>query len=304
MKVNIITTGFLCVMTIGVYAGSMGETCISENVITPCASKAWEFGIQALYLKPTYSGNSGYFIDNEFPSQISYDNVPKNWGWGFAVDGSYAFNTGNDINLHWVHYNIKTKPDTQYITLLSQYFFANTNRFDQVDLVLGQKVFLSPRSYVRLSGGLQYADITVNQQHNYTAPFNFIGRVNSDYNGVGPRIGTDLGYQLGAGFGLTANAAATILYGTSRINTTATTPENTLVFRSQYGTNKLLAPGFEEKLGINYNHLFQQGNLTLEGGYSAYNYFGVVTQTFGNAVSFSNFGLYGPYFGLKWNGSI
>jgi len=54
------TSVFLTLISNLVLAGSMGPTCNAEDVTVPCANTGWDFGVQALYLHPSYSGSMSW----------------------------------------------------------------------------------------------------------------------------------------------------------------------------------------------------------------------------------------------------
>ena len=273
------------------FAGTMGPICTPTNSTVACALKQWDLGIQALYLKPIYDANSAYILT---PTG-QYTEINSQWKWGFNVDGSYHFNTGNNVGFDWTHYDTTTSQ--------SQFNLTNTNRFDRVNLVFGQQVNLSLSKRARFYGGLQYSNIRnyrlisslslppliVNQQNN------------ADFNGIGPVLGVDFAYTIGSGFSITANTATAILRGSNRSNISNSLPSG-LVTSGYYASAKSIVPGIEEKLGLNYQHQFTDGVLTLDGGYQALNYFNALTLAPTTGIIASNFGLYGPYFGVRWLG--
>ncbi len=95
------------------FAGTMGETCVKEGVTLPCESKAWDIGIQALYLQTGFNDLGGNYIgavQDEGETRTLVDATPD-WGWGFNLEGSYHFDAGKDLILSWYHLdNSPTKP--------------------------------------------------------------------------------------------------------------------------------------------------------------------------------------------------
>lgn len=286
------------------FAGTMGSVCAPGDVTIPCAMKQWDFGIQALYLKPTYSIEQ----DNYLP--ITTDPVADiggKWSMAFALEGSYHFSTGNDISLDWTHYDATRNRD--YLHL------SQGTRFDQANLVLGQHIDVDTIKSARFYGGLQYANLHISHINSTSLDIQqdaatitptdtllFKQKNYADYNGLGPVLGVGFAYAIGtSGFSLTANTATSVLYGTVRGNVNASV--NGLVIAHPYTTRKMLAPGLEEKLGLNYNTQFAQGQLSINGGYQALNYFNVVVRAQLPKTAISDFGLYGPYFGVRWLGA-
>lgn len=301
----------------GMYSPPPAPSCTPGDVTVPCEAQKWDIGVQALYLKPVLSARRGYEISS---AATNATELSQDWGWGYRLEGSYHFNTGNDITMTWMHYDADanhgpftgilpippTNPSAWPITTYTD------NKFDQVNLIMGQHVDMGLLKNARFYGGLQYAKIRNDQRDNYAAFPAFlrqqgVGAVyhsnNTDFNGVGPVVGIDYAYDLPSGFSITANTAGSILYGTSRYSSNLILGPSGLVPASVYASKKAIVPGMEAKLGLNYAYELAQGMLNIEGGYQVVNYFSALeTRDYfgtGRAGS-SDFGLYGPYLGVKW----
>ena len=131
---------------------------------------------------------------------------------------------------------------------------------------------------------------------------------NADFNGGGPAIGMDYSVDLARGFSVTANAASSILYSSTRYAEGYIFAPTGLIRFIGNQSRKAIVPSLEAKIGLGYAHPCAQGVLNLEGGFQTLNYFSVF-ESRGN-VGFNihphdtNFGLYGPYFGAKWVGNV
>lgn len=301
----------------GMYGTPPAPTCTPGDVTVPCEAKMWDIGIEALYLKPIYDADKAYGFA---PSSFSdYKDVDNDWGWGYKLEGSYHFSTGNDITLNWLHYDVDSDnglfngffPFPIVGLVPANFDHSFTNKFDQVNAVMGQHVDMGMRKNARFYGGLQFADIRVNTSlaYNVVSPVialltsGVFGSQNTDFNGVGPVIGIDYSYDLTDNFSITANTAGSILYGTSRYND-ATFFGNNLVVFTRYGAEKIIVPSVEAKLGANYAYQTTQGTLNIEAGYQVINYFNALQHINpfipGLKIRTADFGLYGAYAGLKW----
>jgi len=244
-------------------AGTMGAVCTPGNVTVPCESTGWDVGISALYIQPIYTANWAYHSAN-FPVvnnslltnspligfDTTYNNFNQNWNWGFKLEGSYHFNTGNDINVNW--YYLSSRNDfvlgnSVVPTTFSTFGLSNTTatasatalrrnvRWNAVNAELGQHVDFSPSKVMRFHGGLQYAQIRTTFDHNVniatvtTTPsspaaivtnntFSLPQSQTSEFNGIGPRAGIDMHYLFGNGVSIYAKPAVAILAGSSRFN--------------------------------------------------------------------------------------
>lgn len=309
-----------------VSAGTMGPTCVPGNVSVPCESQHWDLGVQALYLETVLDGQYTYGTT----ASDNYRDINHEWDWGFRLEGSYHFSTGNDFTATWIHYDadaynndlVASIPLNPLFTITGQPVELSLNKkFDQVNMVFGQHVDVGVRKNIRFYGGLQYADIRIDGNNHFTsvpAPLALAGVTsvnqyhNSDFNGVGPVAGMDYSYDVMDGFSITANTAASILYGTARFSDGFIYSEQ-LVASSAFGSSKRVIPGLEAKLGVNYAYGTTEGVLNLEAGYQVINYFNALTTRGINpgvyapndavGVSYDNFALQGPYFGVKWLGN-
>lgn len=297
-------------------AGTMGPVCAPGNVTIACEESKWDLGIQALYLKPSY-GPALSYAPTATGNPIQ--KIDPADGWGYRMVGAWHFNTGNDITLNWSHYDVNSGAGAftgQYLygpaLISSPYSLHLENKYDQVNLVMGQQVNFSLTNSARFYSGLQYADLRLDRSSSFVISNPVIlGNTsgvrhlnNTDFNGVGPTLGMDYAYQLMHGLSLTANTAGSVVYGSSRYNF-ATVYGNGLVASSAYASKKTMVTSVEAKLGANYAWQIAEGLLNFEGGYQMVNYFNALQArplTTG-ALRTADFGLYGPYFGVKWSGN-
>ncbi|WP_028388953.1 Lpg1974 family pore-forming outer membrane protein [Legionella fairfieldensis] len=298
-----------------VFAGTMGPVCTPGNVTVPCERTAWDFGAQALYLQTTLSNGDRFFGFGDVTAPAGLRNFgDNNWAWGFQIEGSYHFQTGNDFNVNWYHLT-SSGSDRSFDGF---YSFNQRPRWDAVNFELGQHVDFSEWSTIRFHGGAQYGRIGHHHRHYYLGAL--ARRDRSTFNGFGPRIGADLGYQLGNGLSVYAKGATALLVGSNRIDYSSDLYPIDPVFDPNYYPSRdrsrsTVVPELEGKLGAKYTYAMAQGDITLDAGYMWVNYFNAqrsVNPVFlgGSAtpvavdVRESNFGINGPYLGLKWVGNV
>ncbi|KTD76446.1 Lpg1974 family pore-forming outer membrane protein [Legionella waltersii] len=309
------------------FAGTMGPVCTPGSVTVPCEAKMWDLGVQGLYLQRVTTAAQSYrLLEN---STNGVHDALEDWDWAYRLEGSYHFNTGNDITINWTHFddyigrgyfsgvypaiNGANQPFTE----------INTSNFDQVNLVMGQHADFGRVKKMRFYAGVQYASIEINVNDSFAntlvVPFpppvgnqSVSGQRfdNTDFKGIGPVLGLDYSYDLSSSWSLTANAAASILLGHSRYNigNLATLPGSSpFVIAGVYGSKSSIVPSLETKLGVNYAYPLSQGVLNVQGGYEAMNYFNAVQGQYRQVVGgvrSGDYGLYGPYFGINYVGNV
>lgn len=311
------------------------KACTGVDVTVPCAAQGWDIGIQALYVQPRSQANNywGYDFNNN-NTDFNFRDVDPEWTWGVRVEGSYHFNTGNDVNINWTHFNNTTQrtentgrpfvfpsypvpPPTGPVPPLTynESRAFNDVQFDVVNIEFAQHTDFGTNKNIRFHGGLSYARI------NYVNGFQAIQNQNrwnevesmSDFSGIGPRFGMDMSYDFDNGFSLLANMAGSILAGTLKNTTTITqvfqagpnpNQTNTAITALKMGKNAIV-PSAELKLGAKYTKAMEKGDFTVEGGWVLANYWQSVQNT--NIIGLpslrqTNFGYQGPYIGVKWVG--
>ncbi|MDP1603476.1 MAG: Lpg1974 family pore-forming outer membrane protein [Legionella sp.] len=278
------------------FAGTMGPSCLPGSVTVPCEASAWDFGIQALYLRAV---NEDYQQSRVVGLTEYYDDHDHDWGWGFRLEGSYHFNTGNDIDINWYHYRRSSSTVFTPTAPGALFSFATEPKWDAVNFEFGQNVNLGEQTNIRFHGGLDYTRF----EKDYTianSPIGWVRTGGTKFTGVGPRTGFDLSYNLANGFGVYGKGAATLLVGDDKFFQTTVGP-----FPTAYvsGSKRTVIPAMDGKLGVTYTYAMAQGLFSLDAGYLWVHYFDV--DQFGFAGSGKrSFGLEGVVAGVKWVGFL
>lgn len=307
------------------HAGTMGKVCNPILTTVPCKATLWDIGIDALYLSPIYNQSTDIYNN---PITIMQD-LHNSWDWGYRIEGSYHFATGNDFNLNWSHLRDATNNNTNTIqTSNGNHNVDNStnSHFDQVNAILEQHVSFTERDDTQFYAGFQYAHIRASNQFNYN--YNQVDGSNIDehfiheiiktnFNGVGPTMGINFIYSIMSGLNVTANSSASITYGSTHLTYNATDFRTPIVgagtvrtiAESYSASTHIIVPSLETKLGLNYAYLLWRGTLTIDGGYQTINYFNAlseytVTNSSIRKLYFADFGLFGPYFGIHWLGPV
>jgi hypothetical protein len=286
------------------FAGTMG--CQPGNVTVPCEDKKWDIGAQALYLKPTHTGERVY---HPATNEGYYPEDKNDWGWGFLIEGSYHYKTGEDITMNWTHYDNNTDqgpisqtqrifvatgvPATPFVASAprtTNFNVSSNTIFDQVNLLKGQHVDVGLIKDIRFFGGLQYASMRFEADNIYIASSPILpnqlpqySNRYAHYEGIGPIAGIDYSYEVANGFSITSSAMTSILYGNGRYNSQYVVNfQNTdiVITNPAFGqipnnklSKKYVVPSLEGKIGVNYAKEMASGTLNVMAGYQVLNYF-------------------------------
>lgn len=319
------------------FAGTMGPVCSAVNVTVPCENTAWDLGGRALYLQPSASAVAGTKEITTNTGSVERG-VNPSWGWGFQLEASYHYSTGNDFDLNWYHFRngnsrtleapvnlgtvvsntifpVSNTSNTTGVNIETAYQSVNT-AWDQVNMEFGQHVDFGENKYARLHAGMNYSRVAEGSTSATTGysggsrTSGFFDRNNTAsavYNGFGPRVGMDLGYDWGNGLSVYGNGALSVLAGSSKtsynpINTDSSGTETATWYT--YNVDRVV-PELDAKLGFMYTYAMAQGDLSFDIGWLFASYLGALGSegsTTGNHNN--NFGVQGLYFGLKWVGNV
>ena len=289
-----------------VFAGTMGQGCSSIDSAVPCEGPAWIFGIQALYLKPTYNNHPQLGSFATAPAASRWTDLQPKYSWGFKLEGAYQFSSANDINVNWSHYSRITSGST-FITTISPVTSSSEltsikPKWDAANVEFGHHVDMVNVADLRFHGGIQYSRIS----HEYRVRPNlltFSDTLQMKYYGFGPRIGADFTYHLPNRFAVYAKGATALLIGKQNFHTI--TAGILDIAGISNGSRTVLVPELEAKLGATYTFKLTQSDFCVDAGYMWQNYFKAQkVLTISHLGGETDFGLYGPYVGLKWVGYV
>lgn len=270
-------------------------------VTVPVLEGGFSATIGALYLVPT-SDNQSYGV-NVTPDALSVLNFDTDYEFGLDVVLGYIFpETANAIELFYRE--LSTSDDATHTVLIDDEIEESLHGdisydLNAVDLMISQFIDVGHFMQMRFLGGLSYLDLSQNKKvHRHDDEVNI--KNDSDFNGLGLRVGVDGRYDFGSGFGIVGGGSAAYYMGELDIS-----GHSDDVALEDNRDNHTVA-NFRANLGIDYvffmgNEAEEHSTLGFELGY-LFDYYndaagdiaadGLNLDTF--AVSFN-----GPYFNLK-----
>jgi len=293
----------------------------NQLVTIPIQDAGWHVGAEALYLKLSNS-DLDYAVSRRTVGTTIYNNpvtVRPKYKWGFGIDAGFHFQgTGNDLSAHWEHlrtndYNSVTG-STVYARLLPAWLAGNYTsadarvkyKYDAVDALLGQLVDVGHRLHTHLAVGIRYADLDSSIRANYYNTYDDWVLLKSSFKGIGPRFALNGTYDLYRGFNFDAGVGTSLLIGSMKANGLSYRDLTSDYYSYTKGSIRHIVPELDAKLGLNYNHLFSKGKLTIMAGWKVINYFDaqdylLLTGSDDPGVlvnSMSNICFNGPYLGF------
>ena len=272
--------------------------------------------------------------------------VENHYGWGFRLDGTYHIPVqGKDVEASWVHFDERQVSETStayrtgnglansvnlpwdYLTpgMLpvgsdsAQQEFDSIHAkseydYDHLDLMFGQKLKVGNRVMLRPFAGVRWADIEA--KNTVSAIFNPDSgddisqnwRFNTDFEGIGPRVGMDGDVDLGYGFGVSIRAGFSLLVGQEEndhlVRQNNATENSVDTLKHNVSDTIRVVPETDIKMGVNYTYVFNQTlSALVEVGYEVNNYFDALDKsvlgTFDSVNSSTDFAWSGPYARLQ-----
>ena len=310
-------------------AGDMGAACQEGHVTVPCDKQGWAISAQALYMQMTTGAESANStLTGSTGSVTRGANTP--YSWGFQVEGAYDFQNGKDLNLNW--YRLRSSnsknlasptsigstfstsdpvgissPSTVTNVKINSLSVSNQTGWDMVNMEHGRLINIDEEFNARIHFGGEYSRVYQDSSFANTGTsgarstaYSLSSNITAVYNGFGPRLGLDLGYDTAVGLGFYGKAAVGVLAGTAKTHLTQTNTTNINTGLS-YSVSRVITTT-DGRLGLSYGHDFlQSGALSVDAGWMWVNYLSpLVSQGSTTGAHNNNFGVQGVYFGAKW----
>lgn len=330
MNLNLKLTALAVALASGsAVAGDMGAACQPGQVTVPCDTQNWSISGQALYMQMTTGVNSTKStLTGSAGSVTRGTNAP--YSWGFQVEGAYDFQNGKDLDLNWYRLRnsqSKTLASGAYlgtvfspadaVGVAAPSSITNVNvtnlavqtktGWDMVNMEHGRTITLDEEFTARVHFGGEYSRVYQNfsSQNQGTSgasstAYSLNSSVQAVYNGFGPRLGLDLGYETAIGLDLYGKAAVGVLAGSAKTNYSETNTANATTGLN-YSVNRVIT-STDGRLGFSYGvNFLQSGEFKIDAGWMWVNYLSpLVSQGSTTGGHNNNFGVQGVYFGAKW----
>lgn len=313
------------------------------NLTAPYQEGMWSFGVEALYWEAA-NNDLNYAIATVGTGTANVTtrvrSVEPKYDFGWRADVSYHFpGNGRDVNLSYTHFHSDESSNTRRdgtTTVLgsvnSSILPTPTNfetargvsddDYDAVDLTFGQKIDVGQRVRLHPFAGIRYADIDSSDKTRYTGTSTTtssvlndrsFGRVRSEFQGLGPRFGSDAQVNLGSGFMFTGRMGVSLLVGDrdskasnlqQSLDTTTSAVTTQVDNAYRISSHTRVVPEADARIGIAYAHNWNGGTgMGIELGYEVTNYFDAVDNSLLSYADTSghdtDFAMHGPYLRLQ-----
>ncbi len=321
MMLKKITFGLIAVLgTASALAGHANDmtlpTASGVNLMAPHQEGSWSFGLQANYFEPNSDFNYVKTTNTTSTSALTtneYDtrSVDSDYEFGWGADVSYHFpGNGRDVTLAFTQLNssesnssVDTKgklyqPRSTISTAYSDASGKVKVDYDAADLTFGQVITAGNRITLHPFAGLRYAYIDykatgvyghqsehVNGNGNGNVQVDTV-TLESDFQGIGPRLGSDAMVNLGNGFSLKGTLGVSLLIGNVDVNEDEYFYTNTSKGSDTHNaydvdTNTRVVPEADAKLSAMYTVDMNDGySLGFEAGWQVTNYFDAIQNNF------------------------
>lgn len=310
--------------------------------IHPCAGE-FAFQGELLYLFPDV-GPTYFVFDSITPpaattSSIGTGTYKENaFGFkpGFRLETAYGF-CGRDVRLEWTRLNCDTHrtvtgpsidPSMTVPTGMSSgtsTTFPGTAKssihlgYDEVSLLVGQRIFGGCCLALDLRGGLEYAYVGHKDFRQYNHNDGTVEQtvINSHFWGIGPEIAIDASYMFCNWQGCWASSSdlslETLVSGSLLVSQTSSGYNyegigpgvTTSNWHGNTEDKWMVVPAWHAQIGLNYAMCFACFRTSLELGYEFTAYNNAIAQTTGSGRSvgesrtiYYNFTSHGPYLAL------
>lgn len=306
--------------------------CTSHAVTIPCEGNAWDVGFEVLWVDTTTHDQNYAFSNNDLGSEYVFAAVNPDYQFGFELNGSYHFATGNDLTVRWTRIHndqddVITAKNTQVLTNygfgLNESFFAENTlvldgtkvtsshdyEFDAINAELGQHIDVGDDMDLRVHAGLQYARIDYTKALRFTnssTSDETLLTMDSELDAIGARVGADASYALSGGFSFVGHASLSLLIGEveSELNARADDSDNRgqlkLRQHAEFESDEVVVPAGMIKVGFNYGADLLGGQMALEGGWRWEGYFQSTRFVPAAGADFENFTFSGPYLAISY----
>lgn len=280
--------------------------------LVPIYKGGMEAGLSGAYLKPTYQQNDFVIIDNSFGNNQQPNGKLKDlsedytFGYGFFVGWRFA-RSGNDARLKYFYLSSsvqcsesKQRDGQKLFTVVGQvnptdYITTAQNARGKLeyelrrwDFEFAQHLNFCLRAHARFFFGAGYDCVTKRKNIRYIGDKASMAdvdkftqnKIESEFDGCGPRIGMDFTYAMNHGFGLVASISSALLYGQVCSETSIRRTDVDNINTSIKLEHHIVVPNIDLKVGVDYTYCLSNGHLLrAELAYWSSSYINAVNDT-------------------------